>query len=47
MTQCQIIALTVWFEKVFNFMPRLSMVSPDVYVHHYLNMLALDDFEYF
>ena len=23
------------------------MVSPNVYVHHYLNMLAFDDFEYF
>ena len=26
-TQCQIIALTLWFEKVFNFTPRLSMIS--------------------
>ena len=26
-TQHRLIALTHWFEKVFNFMPRLSMVS--------------------
>ena len=25
--QCRIIALTLWFEKVFNFMQKLNMIS--------------------